>query len=112
VRRKRPTPPREVKHRFTTALIVVNLDPFRQFGVEANASDVRLVAVLSQRPEHPFIVWTDHKYLRTTKRLNSRQVRGALLFFRFKLSLSYRPGSVTHASMKRDCNTLLQLNSP
>jgi hypothetical protein len=46
--------------------------------------------------EHPFIVWTDQKnleYLRTTKRLNSRQARWALLFTRFNISLSYQPGS-------------------
>ena len=45
--------------------------------------------------EYPFIVWTDHKnleYLRTTKRLNSRQARWALLFTRFNFSISYRPG--------------------
>lgn len=33
------------------------------------------------------------KYLRTTKRLNSRQARWALLFTRFNFSLSYQPGS-------------------
>jgi hypothetical protein len=46
--------------------------------------------------KHPFIVWTGHKnlgYLRTAKRLNSRQVRWALLFTRFNFSLTYRPGS-------------------
>jgi hypothetical protein len=46
--------------------------------------------------EHPFIAWTGHKnleYIRTTKRLNSRQARWALLFTLFKFSLSYRPGS-------------------
>ena len=40
--------------------------------------------------EHPFIVWTDHKnlqYLRTAKRLNSRQARWALLFTWFNFSL-------------------------
>jgi hypothetical protein len=45
---------------------------------------------------HPFIVWTNHKnleYLRTAKRLNSRQARWALLFTRFNFSLSYQPGS-------------------
>lgn len=44
----------------------------------------------------PFIVWTDHKnleYIRTAKRLNSRQARWALFFGRFDFSLSYRPGS-------------------
>jgi hypothetical protein len=33
------------------------------------------------------------EYLCTTKRLNSRQARWALLFPRFNFSLSYRPGS-------------------
>ncbi|XP_048027531.1 integrin alpha-M-like [Megalobrama amblycephala] len=44
----------------------------------------------------PFIVWTDHKnleYIRSVKRLNSRQARWALFFGRFDFSLSYRPGS-------------------
>ncbi len=44
----------------------------------------------------PFIVWTDHKnleYIRSAKRLNSRQARWALFFGRLDFSLSYRPGS-------------------
>ncbi len=44
----------------------------------------------------PFIVWTDHKnleYIKTAKRLNSRQARWALFFGRFDFVLSYRPGS-------------------
>ncbi|KAI2647554.1 Transposon Tf2-6 polyprotein [Labeo rohita] len=44
----------------------------------------------------PFIVWTDHKnleYIRSAKRLNSRQARWALFFGRFDFSISYRPGS-------------------
>ena len=50
---------RELKHRFTTAPILVHLDPSRQFVVEANASDVGVGAVLSQRSTldlklHPF----------------------------------------------------------
>uniref|UniRef100_A0AAQ6IR55 Gypsy retrotransposon integrase-like protein 1 n=1 Tax=Anabas testudineus TaxID=64144 RepID=A0AAQ6IR55_ANATE len=46
--------------------------------------------------EQPFLVWTDHKnleYLRSAKRLNSRQARWALFFNRFNFSLSYRPGN-------------------
>ncbi|KAK7883026.1 hypothetical protein WMY93_029200 [Mugilogobius chulae] len=46
--------------------------------------------------EKPFLVWTDHKnleYLRSAKRLNSRQARWALFFNRFHFTLSYRPGS-------------------
>ncbi|XP_036072769.1 uncharacterized protein lrfn4b [Oryzias melastigma] len=44
----------------------------------------------------PFVVWTDHKnlsYLRTAKRLNSRQARWSLFFCRFNFVVSYRPGS-------------------
>lgn len=44
----------------------------------------------------PFLVWTDHKnleYVRSAKRLNSRQARWALFFGRFNFILSYRPGS-------------------
>ena len=44
----------------------------------------------------PFLLWTDHKkleYIRSAKRLNSRQARWALFFNRFDFSLSYRPGS-------------------
>uniref|UniRef100_A0A3P9LGA0 Gypsy retrotransposon integrase-like protein 1 n=1 Tax=Oryzias latipes TaxID=8090 RepID=A0A3P9LGA0_ORYLA len=46
--------------------------------------------------EKPFIVWTDHKnlaYLRSAKRLNSRQARWCLFFDRFHFTISYRPGS-------------------
>ncbi|XP_055370091.1 uncharacterized protein LOC129605033 [Betta splendens] len=46
--------------------------------------------------DQPFLVYTDHKnleYLRTAKRLNSRQARWALFFSRFNFHLSYRPGS-------------------
>uniref|UniRef100_A0AAQ4QLT0 Gypsy retrotransposon integrase-like protein 1 n=1 Tax=Gasterosteus aculeatus aculeatus TaxID=481459 RepID=A0AAQ4QLT0_GASAC len=46
--------------------------------------------------EQPFLVLTDHKnleYIRSAKRLNSRQARWALFFNRFNFSLSYRPGS-------------------
>lgn len=45
---------------------------------------------------HPFIVWTDHKnlsYLRSAKRLNSRQARWVLFLDRFNLTLSDRPRS-------------------
>ncbi|KAL0172849.1 hypothetical protein M9458_033160, partial [Cirrhinus mrigala] len=44
----------------------------------------------------PFLVWTDHKnleYIRSAKRLNSRQARWALFFGRFNFNISYRPGS-------------------
>uniref|UniRef100_A0A3B3HM41 Gypsy retrotransposon integrase-like protein 1 n=1 Tax=Oryzias latipes TaxID=8090 RepID=A0A3B3HM41_ORYLA len=46
--------------------------------------------------ELPFIVWTDHKnlaYLRSAKRLNSRQARWCLFFDRFNFTITYRPGS-------------------
>lgn len=44
----------------------------------------------------PFIMWTDHKnleYLRSARRLNSRQARWALFFTRFDFTITYRPGS-------------------
>uniref|UniRef100_A0A3B3HJB6 Gypsy retrotransposon integrase-like protein 1 n=1 Tax=Oryzias latipes TaxID=8090 RepID=A0A3B3HJB6_ORYLA len=46
--------------------------------------------------EQQFIIWTDHKnlaYLRSAKRLNSRQARWCLFFDRFNFVISYRPGS-------------------
>uniref|UniRef100_A0A3P9MQ90 Gypsy retrotransposon integrase-like protein 1 n=1 Tax=Oryzias latipes TaxID=8090 RepID=A0A3P9MQ90_ORYLA len=46
--------------------------------------------------DQPFIVWTDHKnlaYLRSAKRLNSRQARWCLFFDRFNFTITYRPGS-------------------
>ncbi len=45
---------------------------------------------------HPFIVWTDHKnlaYLRTARRLNSRQARWALFLGRIHFTITYHPGS-------------------
>ncbi|KAI4898691.1 hypothetical protein NFI96_020791 [Prochilodus magdalenae] len=45
---------------------------------------------------HPFLVLTDHKnleYLRSAKRLNSRQARWSLFFSRFDFKITYRPGS-------------------
>ncbi len=44
----------------------------------------------------PFIVWADHKniqYIRSAKRLNSRQAWWALFFCRFDISILYHPGS-------------------
>ncbi|KAI3354114.1 hypothetical protein L3Q82_018667 [Scortum barcoo] len=46
--------------------------------------------------KQPFLVWTDHKnleYIRSAKRLNSRQARWSLILTRFNFTLSYRPGS-------------------
>lgn len=46
--------------------------------------------------QHSFIVWTYHKnlaYLRSAKRLNSRQARWCLFFDRFNFTITYRPGS-------------------
>uniref|UniRef100_A0A3P9HSL7 Gypsy retrotransposon integrase-like protein 1 n=1 Tax=Oryzias latipes TaxID=8090 RepID=A0A3P9HSL7_ORYLA len=133
----------KLKNLFTTAPILIQPDPRRQFIVEVDASDSGVGAVLSQREintgklkpcaffsrklsaaernydvgnrellaiklaleewrhwlegaEHPFIVWTDHKnlaYLRSAKRLNSRQARWCLFFDRFNFSITYRPGS-------------------
>lgn len=45
---------------------------------------------------HNFIMLTDHRnleYLREPKRLNPRQVRSALFFTCFDISISYRPGN-------------------
>ncbi len=42
------------------------------------------------------MVWTDHKnleYIRTVKRINSRQARWALFFGRFRFTISNHPGS-------------------
>ena len=41
-------------------------------------------------------MWTDHKnleYIKSAKRLNSRQARWSIFFSRFNFVLSYRPGS-------------------
>lgn len=46
--------------------------------------------------DQPIVVWTDHKnleYIRTAKRLNTRQARWDLIFGRFNFALTYRPGS-------------------
>ncbi|XP_068508006.1 uncharacterized protein tctn1 isoform X2 [Syngnathus scovelli] len=46
--------------------------------------------------QQPFLVWTDHKnleYIKSAKRLNSRQARWSLFFNRFNFTLSYRPGT-------------------
>lgn len=45
----------ELKRRFTSAPILCRPDPARQFIVEVDSSDLRVVAVLSQRAE------ADHK---------------------------------------------------
>ncbi|KAI2667139.1 Transposon Tf2-9 polyprotein [Labeo rohita] len=106
-----------LKRRFVSAPILVTPDPSRQFVVEVDASEVgvaesnydignrELLAVKLALEEWrhwlegsgvPFMVWTDHKnleYIRTAKRLNSRQARWALFFGRFDFTLSYRPGS-------------------
>uniref|UniRef100_A0A3P9KPU5 Gypsy retrotransposon integrase-like protein 1 n=2 Tax=Oryzias latipes TaxID=8090 RepID=A0A3P9KPU5_ORYLA len=133
----------ELKELFTSAPILIQPDPHKQFIVEVDASDSGVGAVLSQREspsgklkpcaffsrklnpaernydvgnrellaiklaleewrhwlegaEQPFIVWTDHKnlaYLRSAKRLNSRQARWCLFFDRFNFTITYRPGS-------------------
>ncbi len=52
----------------------------------------------------PFLVWTDHKnleYIRSAKRLSSRQARWALFFGRFNFTLSYRPGSKNVDALSR-----------
>uniref|UniRef100_A0A8C7ZML9 Gypsy retrotransposon integrase-like protein 1 n=1 Tax=Oryzias sinensis TaxID=183150 RepID=A0A8C7ZML9_9TELE len=133
----------KLKALFTSAPILIQPDPLRQFIVEVDASDSGVGAVLSQREsetgklkpcaffsrklsagernydmgnrellaiklaleewrhwlegaDQQFIVWTDHKnlaYLRSAKRLNSRQARWCLFFDRFSFVITYRPGS-------------------
>ena len=64
---------------------------------------------------HPFVVWTDHKnlsYLRSARRLNSRQARWALFLGRFT---SHSPtGRVPGMSSPMPCHVSspLQLRSP
>ncbi len=44
----------------------------------------------------PFIIWTDYKnleYIKSAKKLNSRQAHWALFFGHLDFSISYRPGS-------------------
>ncbi len=65
----------------------------------------------------PFIVWTDHKnleYIKTAKRLNSRQARWALFFGRFDFTLSYRPGSknIKPDSLSRIFDRTERLSTP
>ena len=51
---------------------------------------------IGNRELPPFLVWTGHKileYIRSAKRLNSRQAWWPLFFTRFNFSLSYQPGS-------------------
>ncbi len=58
----------------------------------------------------PFLIWIDHKnlaYLRSAKRLNSRQACRSLFLSCFNYTLSYRPGS---RNTKPD--TLSRLHSP
>ncbi|KAL0147880.1 hypothetical protein M9458_056801, partial [Cirrhinus mrigala] len=46
--------------------------------------------------KEPFLVLTDHRnleYIRSAKRLNSRQARWSLFFARFEFKITYRPGS-------------------
>lgn len=55
------------------------------------------MTLATKSPRSPgLIVWTDHKnleYIRSAKKLNSRQARWALFFNRFPFTLSYRPCS-------------------
>ncbi len=65
----------------------------------------------------PFIIWTDHKnleYIKTAKRLNSRQARWALFFGRFDFTLSYRPGSknIKPDSLSRIFDRTERLSTP
>ena len=95
-----------LKDRFTSSPILLMPDSERQFVVEVDASDVGVGAVLSQRSGtdhkfHPCAFFSqrlspDHKnleYIRSAKRLNSRQACWSLFFAHFNFTLSYRPGS-------------------
>ncbi|KAI4888300.1 hypothetical protein NFI96_011993 [Prochilodus magdalenae] len=101
-----------LKQRFTTAPLLKHPDPSKPFVVELSPSernygigDKELLAVKLafeewrhwlEGAQHPFLVLTDHKnleYLRSAKRLNSRQARWALFFTRFNFRLTYRPGT-------------------
>lgn len=67
--------------------------------------------------KHPFIVWTDHKnleYIRSAKRLNSRQARWALFFTRFNFSITYRPGSrkIKADALSRQFTTIKEESDP
>ncbi|XP_037833528.1 uncharacterized protein LOC112450623 isoform X3 [Kryptolebias marmoratus] len=67
--------------------------------------------------KEPFIIWTDHKnleYLKTAKRLNSRQARWALFFSRFSFTLTYRPGerNAKADALSRMHEGLLEVSKP
>lgn len=67
--------------------------------------------------KHPFIVWTEHKnleYIRSAKRLNSRQARWALFFTRFNFSITYRPGSrkIKADALSRQFTTIKEESDP
>ncbi len=45
---------------------------------------------------HPFQIITDHKkleYIRSARRMNTRQARWSLFFTRFHFTVTYRPGT-------------------
>lgn len=61
---------------------------------------------------HPFLIFTDHRnleYIRSAKRLNSRQACWSLFFNRFNFSVTYQPGS---KNGKADSLPPLLCNSP
>ncbi|KAI3354772.1 hypothetical protein L3Q82_004598 [Scortum barcoo] len=61
--------------------------------------------------EQPFIVWTDHKnleYLKSAKRLNSRQARWALFFSRFRFTLSYQARISERQARRRPVPTVYE----
>uniref|UniRef100_A0A3Q3APQ7 Gypsy retrotransposon integrase-like protein 1 n=1 Tax=Kryptolebias marmoratus TaxID=37003 RepID=A0A3Q3APQ7_KRYMA len=62
-----------------------------------------------ERAKEPFVIWTDHKnleYLKTAKRLSSRQARWALFFSRFTsptgLAKRTQRRMLSHGSMKEN----------
>ncbi|KAI2652744.1 Transposon Tf2-6 polyprotein [Labeo rohita] len=103
---------KELKERFTTSPILRHPDPELEFIVELSAAernydvgDRELLALKEALLEWrhwlegskvPFLVLTDHRnleYIRSAKRLNSRQARWSLFFARFEFRITYRPGS-------------------
>ncbi|KAL0202442.1 hypothetical protein M9458_000460, partial [Cirrhinus mrigala] len=67
--------------------------------------------------KEPFLVLTDHRnleYIRSAKRLNSRQARWSLFFARFNFRMTYRPGSKNGKAdaLSRLYDTHLQATTP
>ncbi|XP_061693915.1 uncharacterized protein LOC133510172 isoform X2 [Syngnathoides biaculeatus] len=98
----------KLKTTFMSAPLLILPDPDRQFIVENGTMILETGSCSPSRwpwwsedrgwigLRSPFLVLMDHKnlkYLKTSKRRNSRQTRWALFFTRFRFTMSYRPGS-------------------